>query len=79
MNLRFDFMFSIKGWKHHKGPSIKPGTYNGYWSGYSLQILIPGKFLYIAETVIGVRGLNVPCTVIITENGSTFFQEKGFQ
>lgn len=73
---QFNFMRPIKGWKIYQGPEIEPGIYDGHWSGYQLKIFASERHLYIAETVIGVRGMNVPCTVVVEDDGSTYFKEK---
>jgi hypothetical protein len=44
------------------------GEYLGLWGGYVVTFVIGNK-KYEAQTEDGVRGMNIPCTVISDENG----------
>ena len=44
---------------------VPDGEYEGRWSGYTVQFETPhGK--YDGRSTVGVRGMNIPCTVTVT-------------
>ncbi len=45
------------------------GVYKGMWNGYYISFDIHGE-TWTAKTEDGLRGINVPCTVIVLEDGS---------
>ena len=44
--------------------TIPNGTYTGVWGGYVVQFEHDGE-TYEAKTDVGVKGINIPCTINI--------------
>jgi hypothetical protein len=54
-----------------KEPMIIPGTYDGLWSAYYVEILFRnGKKSHKIKLDEGVRGINCKCTVVVEKDGS---------
>ena len=51
---------------------LEDGEYDGKWGGYIVEVNIKGEN-YRIETVNGVRGIDVPCTVVI-KNGEVWIK-----
>ena len=49
-------------------PKLKDGSYNGNWGGYIARV-IDGDNVCVLETDIGIRTLNVWCSVHISLGG----------
>ena len=43
------------------------GEYRGLWSGYNVRFKVADGRIYVGETSIGVRGIDIPCTVIVSD------------
>ena len=54
---------------------IPKGEYIGTWSGYTVKFRI-GERLFEAKTNKGIRGLNIGCNVIVSENGDITIQTR---
>lgn len=51
-------------------PIITPGTYNGLWSAYFVEVLFEnGRKSQKIKLDGGVRGVNCKCTVKVDEDG----------
>ena len=49
---------------------IKPGIYEGRWSGYFVKVLLKrGIYTDAVEVNNGVRGINCKCEVEVLEDG----------
>lgn len=49
---------------------LKPGNYDGLWSGYYVEVLFEnGKRSQKLEVNEGCRGINVPCKIKVWKNG----------
>lgn len=48
-------------------PEIPNGTYPGLWSGYSVEFVVFCTTYIVNFLSTGVRGLNVKCTVTVTD------------
>lgn len=56
-----------------KQKMIIPGTYEGLWSAYYVQIRFKnGNFSDEFKVDGGVRGINCKCTCIVDENGDVY-------
>lgn len=47
-----------------KNKIFEPGIYKGAWTGY--QIIVENGLTMVADKAI--RGINIPCTIHITQN-----------
>ena len=50
--------------------SVPDGVYNGHWTGVQVRFTV-GQIEITASTSIGVRGLNVPCLVVVLDGNAT--------
>jgi hypothetical protein len=49
---------------------ITPGSYDGLWSAYYVEIIFDNKRKSgKIKLNNGVRGMNIPCKVVVTEDG----------
>lgn len=46
---------------------LAEGTYKGTWSGYTVKLTYNGVLVEFT-TEIGVRGINVPATIVVKDN-----------
>lgn len=46
------------------------GVYSGYWSGYEVKVNHDGDEWFL-KTKDGVRGLNIPVSITVTEIGTS--------
>ena len=56
------------------GSSLPDGNYEGFWSGYNVDVVINGRNIELAVNY-GARGLLIPCIVKIN-NGSVTVTSK---
>lgn len=47
--------------------NIPKGKYKGVWGGYQVSVIINGT-QYRLEVENSIRGINVPCTVLVRED-----------
>lgn len=50
--------------------SVPDGVYNGLWTGVQVRFTV-GQIEITASTSIGVRGINVPCLVVVLDGNAT--------
>lgn len=43
------------------------GEYRGSWSGYKVRFQVTGGGTYEGDSTMGVRGIDVPCTVVVSK------------
>ncbi len=53
----------------YKKSALPDGSYSGLMSGYTVSFSVNGK-MFEAQAEIGVRGLNIPCTVTVTDGNA---------
>ena len=54
---------------------IPDGKCSGLWSGYTVKFCV-GNRKFEAQTHVGVRGMNIGCDVIVSENGNITIQTR---
>ncbi len=59
-----------------KYPIIKPGQYNGLWSGFFVDVMLDGESTYKhIKLNRAVKGLNCKCAVVVDEEGFVSISE----
>jgi hypothetical protein len=58
---------SVEKYSPVKPWNLPSGDYPGLWGGYVVTFVI-GKNHYRAATEIGVRGMNIPCVVVVDKH-----------
>ena len=49
---------------------LPDGSYSGIWGGYQVDLTHQGE-KYLLKTTDGVRGMNIPCTVLVANGKVT--------
>ena len=55
--------------------NLPVGIYSGYWGGYQVKVNHDGEEWFL-KTKDGVRGMNIPVSIMVTEIGTSIVPIK---